>query len=141
MLQNCVFRYLYHGFPDSRLGSIPFPIKPLQSPYVYWVCPKCSSSSKGSVTFSTFFVTSDIHPFGPLLGSKHNKWQTVFVTKVFSYYLRVLLQVPIKADACRLAPWSDALITGRALCEPFDKTQGRLRELVRPPMACVRPIQ
>ena len=28
----------------------------------------------------------------------------------------------------------------RALFEPFDKTQDRLRELVRPPQAVVRPL-
>ena len=38
-------------------------------------------------------------------------------------------------------PRRDALIRWRALFEPFDKTQGRLRELVRPPQSCVPPFQ
>ena len=34
------------------------------------------------------------------------------------------------SDASQLATGSDALINRQALFEPFDKTQGRLRELV-----------
>ena len=42
----------------------------------------------------------------------------------------------------RLPPglWADAGINRRALSEPFDETQGRLRELARPPSRRVRPI-
>ena len=36
---------------------------------------------------------------------------------------------------------TDAHVFRRALFEPFDKTQGRLREVVRPPKAGVRPLQ
>jgi len=36
-----------------------------------------------------------------------------------------------RSDACRLAQRRDALGFRRALFEPFDMTQGRLRELVR----------
>lgn len=36
-----------------------------------------------------------------------------------------------RSDACRPTLWLDALRIRRALLEPFDKTQGRLRELVR----------
>ncbi len=38
-------------------------------------------------------------------------------------------------DACRPAPGTDARIIRRALSEPFEKTQDRLRELGRPPQA------
>jgi len=44
------------------------------------------------------------------------------------------------SDACRPAPGSDALCIRRALSESFDIAQDRLRELVRPPKARVRPI-
>jgi hypothetical protein len=47
---------------------------------------------------------------------------------------------PPCSDACRLAQGRDALIRWRALFEPFDKTQDRLRELVRPPQSGVRPL-
>ena len=39
------------------------------------------------------------------------------------------------SDACRLAQGRVALISRRALFGPFDKSQDRLRELVRPPQA------
>jgi hypothetical protein len=41
------------------------------------------------------------------------------------------------SDGCRPALWVDALMIRRALCEPFDKTQDKLRELARPPVTCV----
>ena len=44
------------------------------------------------------------------------------------------------SDAFRLAQGRDALICWRALFEPFDKTQARLRELVRTPQVDVRPL-
>lgn len=43
-------------------------------------------------------------------------------------------------DACRLAQGMDALIRWRALFEPFEKSQDRLRELVRPLPGRVRPL-
>ncbi len=42
--------------------------------------------------------------------------------------------------ACRLAQGTDALIRWRALFEPFEKSQDRLRELVRPLQWRVRPL-
>ena len=45
-----------------------------------------------------------------------------------------------RSDACRPALWVDALMIRRALFEPFDKTQDKLRELARPPMTCVHLI-
>ncbi len=43
------------------------------------------------------------------------------------------------SDACRPATGMDAQIIRRAVSEPFEKTQDRLRELVRPSIDCVHP--